>query len=92
MVKGLGIFFTVLLGVGILHWVSLRFVRTSKVRAKNLRTIFWYFYGIFFLSFGLLRFSDPDSSHKVLALIQAGIGLAVLILVAMGKMNEEVKE
>lgn len=91
MAKGLGIFFAVLIGVGILHWVSLRFVRTSKVRAKKLRTFFWYFYGNFFLIFGLVRFFNSDS-FKVLSLIQAGIGLTVLILAATGKINEGVKE
>lgn len=91
MSKGLVIFFAVLLCVGILHWVSLRLINTSKVRAKKIRTIFWYFYGNFFLIFGLLRFFDSDSS-KVLSLIQAGIGLTVLILAATGKINEEVKE
>ena len=84
MSKGLVIFFAVLLCVGILHWVSLRLINTSKVRAKKIRTIFWYFYGNFFLIFGLLRFFDSDSS-KVLSLIQAGIGLTVLILAANGK-------
>ncbi|MGB5654465.1 MAG: hypothetical protein WBM56_11600 [Robiginitalea sp.] len=91
MLKGFTIFFAVLLCVGIVHWVSLRLVRTSKVRAKKLRTIFGYFYGNFFIIFGLVRFFDADSS-KVLALIQVGIGLAILILAAMGKLNEGVKE
>ena len=91
MSKGLVIFRAVLVCVGILHWVSLRLIDTSKVRAKKIRTIFWYFYGNFFLIFGLVRFFDSDSS-KVLSLIQAGIGLLVLILAATGKLNEEVKE
>ena len=91
MVKGLIIFFAVLLCVGIVHWVSLRTMKISNVRAKKLRPIFWHFYGIFFLIFGLLNFFDPESS-KALALIQAGIGLTVLILATTGKINEEVKE
>ncbi len=91
MAKGLGIFIAVLIAVGILHWISLRAVKTSKVRAKRLRTIFWYFYGNFFMIFGLVRLSDPDSS-KVISLIQALIGLVVLVLVTMGKMEEGVKE
>jgi len=91
MLKGLVIFFGVLLCVGIVHWISLRLIKTSKVRAQKLRTIFWYFYGNFFLIFGLLRFFESDS-YKVLYLIQAGIGFLVLILAATGKMNEGVKE
>ena len=91
MSKGLVIFVAVLVCVGILHWASLRLINTSKVRAKKIRTIFWYFYGNFFLIFGLVRFFDSDYS-KVLSLIQAGIGLLVLILAATGKLNEEVKE
>jgi len=91
MLKGLVIFFGVLLCVGIVHWISLRLIKTSKVRARKLRTIFWYFYGNFFLIFGLLRFFESDS-YKVLYLIQAGIGFLVLILAATGKMNEGVKE
>ena len=56
MSKGLVIFFAVLVCVGILHWVSLRLINTSKVRAKKIRTIYWYFYGNFFLIFGLFVF------------------------------------
>lgn len=89
MFDGFVIFFIVLICVGIVHWVSLHLIKTSKVRAQELRTIFWYFYGIFFLIFGLVRFFDSDS-FKALYLLQAGIGLAVLVLVAMGKMNKEI--
>jgi len=91
MFDGLVIFFAVLLCVAIIHWVSLRLIKTSKVRAQKIRTIFGYFYGIFFLIYGLVRFFEFDS-YKVLYLIQAGIGLLVLILVSTGKFNEEVKE
>lgn len=89
MLDGFVIFFIVLICVGIVHWVSLCLIKTSKVRAQKLRTIFGYFYGIFFLIFGLVRFFDSDS-FKVLYLLQAGIGLAVLVLVATGKMNKAV--
>jgi hypothetical protein len=89
MFDGFAIFLIVLLCVGIFHWVSLRFIKKPKVRAQKLRTIFGYFYGIFFLIFGLVRFIDSDSL-EVLSLIQAGIGLAVLVLAASGRINEEV--
>jgi hypothetical protein len=50
----------------------------------------WYFYGTFFLAFGLVRFNDADPS-KPIAVIQATIGLVVLVLVSTGKIEERAK-
>lgn len=86
MGKGIGILLIVFAAVGILHFVLLCLVRTSEVKKKQLRHVFWYLYGAVFLIGGCLNLMYGESS-KLNALFQAGIGLTVLVLHFFGKLE-----
>jgi hypothetical protein len=86
MQEGLGILLIVIAAVGILHFVSLRLLKTSEVKKRQLRYVFWYFYGAVFLISGIVNLLNAESL-KLTALVQAGIGLTILILHLLGKIE-----
>lgn len=90
MVKGLVILLTVFATVATLNFVFLRLVRTSEVKKQRVRHVFWYVYGVAFLILGIANLTYGESS-TLIALFLPGIGLAVLILHYIGKIETKTK-
>jgi cytochrome c oxidase assembly factor CtaG len=47
-----GILIATFVGVGVLHFVSMRTMKLSETKNTHFRKVFWYFYGIFFMLSG----------------------------------------
>jgi len=52
MDKGLFIMICVFIVIIIIHFISLKTYKLSKVAKNNLRKKWWYFYGFYFIAYG----------------------------------------
>jgi cell division protein FtsW (lipid II flippase) len=83
MEKGLFIMIVIFLLVGLAHFLS---HRLEKISTKSkLRKLFWYFYGGYFLFYGIFR--NVEDNWNVLGIIFILIGLLVLLLNFLGKIE-----
>ena len=78
MVKGLLIMLTVFLCIAILHFVSLRIINSSEKTKKAIRKAVWYFYGCYFLGYGIHLIAQ--NGFNLLDLLFVIIGLYVILL------------
>lgn len=78
MGKGLFIMIMVFILVGIVHFISLRMEKISAKSKSKLRKVFWYFYGGYFLFYGIFR--NIEDNWNLLGILFILISLLVLIL------------
>ncbi len=85
MGKGLFIMIAIFLLVGMAHFISLRMEKISTKSKSKLRKVFWYFYGGYFLFYGIFR--NIEDNWNVLGILFILISLSVLILNFLGKIE-----
>lgn len=90
MGKGLLIFFIVLVVIAIIHFISLRMMLVTEEKKSKIRKIYWYLYGFIFIISGVVNMF-PFEGFKLLFSIQFFIGLGVIILNCLGKIETKNK-
>ena len=61
MGKGFLILIVTFIVVGITHLVSMKMTKISETKKSSYRKVFWYFYGMFFLSSGVLNQLEKEA-------------------------------
>ena len=90
MGKGFLILIVVFIVVGIIHLVSMKMTKISETKKSSYRKVFWYFYGMFFLSSGLVNQLEKEAFSWIFS-IEILVGLAILILNFLGKIEKKLR-
>ena len=61
MGKGFLILIVTFIVVGITHLVSMKMTKISETKKSSYRKVFWYFYGMFFLSSGVVNQLEKEA-------------------------------
>ena len=88
MGKGFLILIVVFIVVGIIHLVSMKKTKISETKKSSYRKVFWYFYGMFFLSSGLVNQLEKEAFSWIFS-VEILVGLAILILNILGKIEKK---
>ena len=64
--------------IAILHFASLRIMNLSSSKKKKVKKLFTYFYGLYFLGYGVTL--TITNGPNVLNVLFIGIGLVYLVL------------
>ena len=88
MGKGFLILIVVFIVVGIIHLVSMKMTKISEIKKSSYRKVFWYFYGMFFLSSGLVNQLEKEAFSWIFS-VEILVGLAILILNILGKIEKK---
>ena len=88
MGKGFLILIVTFIVVGITHLVSMKMTMISETKKSSYRKVFWYFYGMFFLSSGVLNQLEKEAFSWIFS-IEILVGLAILILNILGKIEKK---
>lgn len=89
MEKGFLILIGTFVGVGILHFISMRTMKLSETKKTHLRKFFWYFYGIIFMLSGGINLIEKSD---IVWITQFIIGLVTIILNLLGKIETKTKQ
>ena len=89
MEKGFLILIGTFVGVGILHFISMRTMKLSETKKTHLRKFFWYFYGIIFMLSGGINLIEKSD---IVWITQFIIGLFTIILNLLGKIETKTKQ
>ena len=74
--------------VGITHLVSMKMTKISETKKSSYRKVFWYFYGMFFLSSGVVNQLEKEAFSWIFS-VEILVGLAILILNILGKIEKK---
>lgn len=85
MAKGFFIMIVIFLLVGIAHFLSLRMEKISTKSKSKLRKMFWYFYGAYFLFYGIFR--NIQDNWNILGIIFILLSLLLLVMNFLGKIE-----
>ncbi|NNL17094.1 MAG: hypothetical protein HKO81_10695 [Flavobacteriaceae bacterium] len=85
MEEGMFIMIAIFGLVLIAHFFSLRAEKLSVKTKSKIRKMFWYFYGFYFLFYGI--FKNIEDNWNVIGIIFILISLLVLVLNFLGKME-----
>ena len=88
MGKGFLILIVTFIVVGITHLVSMKMTKISETKKSSYRKVFWYFYGMFFLSSGVLNQLEKEAFSWIFS-VEILVGLAILILNILGKIEKK---
>ena len=88
MGKGFLILIVTFIVVGITHLVSMKMTMISETKKSSYRKVFWYFYGMFFLSSGVVNQLEKEAFSWIFS-IEILVGLAILILNILGKIEKK---
>ena len=88
MGKGFLILIVVFIVVGIIHLVSMKMTKISETKKSSYRKVFWYFYGMFFLSSGLVNQLEKEAFSWIFS-VEILVGLAILIFNILGKIEKK---
>ena len=88
MGKGFLILIVTFTVVGIIYFVSMKMTKISETKKSSYRKVFWYFYGMFFLSSGVLNQLEKEAFSWVFS-VEILVGLAILILNILGKIEKK---
>lgn len=88
MGKGFLILIVTFIVVGIIHLVSMKMTKISETKKSSYRKVFWYFYGMFFLSSGLVNQLEKEAFSWIFS-VEILVGLAILILNILGKIEKK---
>jgi len=91
MEKGLLILFIVFIGVGIVHYISMKAIKISEEKKSTFRKVFYYFYGLVFFAQGIVNMIEKGE-FVIISLLMSLIGVTVLILNFLGKIETKAKE
>lgn len=88
MGEGFLILIVTFIVVGIIHLVSMKMTKISETKKSSYRKVFWYFYGMFFLSSGLVNQLEKEAFSWIFS-VEILVGLAILILNILGKIEKK---
>ena len=88
MGEGFLILIVTFIVVGIIHLVSMKMTKISETKKSSYRKVFWYFYGVFFLSSGLVNQLEKEAFSWIFS-VEILVGLAILILNILGKIEKK---
>ena len=88
MGKGFLILIVTFTVVGIIYFVSMKMTKISETKKSSYRKVFWYFYGMFFLSSGVLNQLEKEAFSWIFS-VEILVGLAILILNILGKIEKK---
>ena len=88
MGKGFLILIVTFIVVGIIHLVSMKMTKIPETKKSSYRKVLWYFYGVFFLSSGLVNQLEKEAFSWIFS-VEILVGLAVLILNILGKIEKK---
>jgi|TARA_B110000211_G_scaffold54159_1_gene59974 uncharacterized membrane protein len=88
MGKGFLILIVTFIVVGITHLVSMKMTMISETKKSSYRKVFWYFYGMFFLSSGVVNQLEKEAFSWIFS-VEILVGLAILILNILGKIEKK---
>ena len=88
MGKGFLILIVTFIVVGITHLVSMKMTKISETKKSSYRKVFWYFYGMFFLSSGVVNQLEKEALSWIFS-VEILVGLAILILNILGKIEKK---
>ncbi len=88
MGKGFLILIVTFIVVGIIHLVSMKMTKIPETKKSSYRKVFWYFYGVFFLSSGLVNQLEKEAFSWIFS-VEILVGLAILILNILGKIEKK---
>jgi hypothetical protein len=88
MGKGFLILIVTFTVVGIINFVSMKMTKISETKKSSYRKVFWYFYGMFFLSSGVLNQLEKEAFSWIFS-VEILVGLAILILNILGKIEKK---
>ena len=90
MGKGFLILIVTFIVVGITHLVSMKMTKISETKKSSYRKVFWYFYGMFFLSSGVVNQLEKEAFSWIFS-VEILVGLAILILNILGKIEKKLR-
>ena len=88
MGKGFLILIVTFIVVGITHLVSMKMTKISETKKSSYRKVFWYFYGMIFLSSGVVNQLEKEAFSWIFS-VEILVGLAILILNILGKIEKK---
>ena len=88
MGKGFLILIVTFIVVGITHLVSMKMTKISETKKSSYRKVFWYFYGMCFLSSGVVNQLEKEAFSWIFS-VEILVGLAILILNILGKIEKK---
>lgn len=88
MGEGFLILIVTFIVVGIIHLVSMKMTKISETKKSSYRKVFWYFYGMFFLSSGVVNQLEKEAFSWIFS-VEILVGLAILILNILGKIEKK---
>lgn len=88
MGEGFLILIVTFIVVGIIHLVSMKMTKIPETKKSSYRKVFWYFYGMFFLSSGLVNQLEKEAFSWIFS-VEILVGLAILILNILGKIEKK---
>ena len=88
MGKGFLILIVTFTVVGIIYFVSMKMTKISETKKSSYRKVFWYFYGMFFLSSGVVNQLEKEAFSWIFS-VEILVGLAILILNILGKIEKK---
>ena len=88
MEKGILILLGTFIVVAILHVVSMKIMKISEAKKSSFRKVFFYIYGVFLVLSGILQCIEKDEI-RVVFLIQILVGLVMVILNFLGKIEQK---
>jgi len=88
MGEGFLILIVTFIVVGIIHLVFMKMTKISETKKSSYRKVFWYFYGMFFLSSGLVNQLEKEAFSWIFS-VEILVGLAILILNILGKIEKK---
>ncbi|MDA9359462.1 hypothetical protein N9R22_03290 [Flavobacteriaceae bacterium] len=86
MEKGFIVMISVFLLITVIHFVSLKLIRSSEERKERLRTVFFYIYGAVYAIIGAIQLELNDG-EGIFYILQIASGIAFIILNYFGKLN-----
>ena len=86
MEKGVFIMISVFLFITVIHFVSIKLIRTSKERKERLKTIFIYIYGVAYAIIGVIQL-EFNGGGSIFSILQIACGVTFIILNYFGKLN-----
>ena len=89
MEDGIIILLFVFLGVGIVHFFSLKMLNVSVEKKNKIRRVFYYFYGLVYSIAGVLQLYS-SSSLELIYLFQTTLGIVFIVLNFLGKLDSKV--
>ena len=66
----------------------MKMTKISETKKSSYRKVFWYFYGMFFLSSGVVNQLEKEALSWIFS-VEILVGLAILILNILGKIEKK---